>query len=637
MKDLKNSLRIKPIQIFIYLSFVLFSSQLIGQIDLSKYEKDFGKNLTTIKKKINISFVYDENSHSYMAKVKHQIQRLYIGNKDKSGLVQVPFNKFQKLKLSSARYFRIDSLGKKILLENVKVKYSDEKNFFINNIFYSDFKVKQFKCSLSLPDNYLVTYSYEVLYKDLKFLNSFFFQYNAEAVEDVEISIKKNSNVKFSIYDFNLKGIDKIESDSYIKYTGKNLSRYKSSSVSVSGNYYLPHIIISVDETNNDGETIQILKSTDDLYEWYNSLIKELKPDMSYINNLANSIIGNSTDDSEKIDKIFRWVQNNVQYVAFEDGIAGFKPDEADNVAKSKFGDCKGIANLLVNLLKSQGLNAKHAWLGTRSKNYDYNIPSLVVDNHMICGLEFNNKMYFLDGTSKSVTWLKAPSHLEGKQVLVAKDNAYEILTIEKSNPLDNVIDITGVLDLSKSQPTIDLSIKYSGHFMVDFIGADRHMSFNSKKHLPYYFIDDYLDGIKVKRIYNVATSEKVISYNVSGNYMNIAKKDGDLTLFPFLDILVYDDLLENMPAVYIDFPQTINVKLQIKNGGKLPDEVYVKEQVGNEKFSADFYTEKVGNDYFINQKLTLNLLHSSLTDHTAWNDFVSKVKTFNNYPLNYE
>lgn len=630
-------MQIKASQILIVLSFVLFSSQLIGQIDLEKYERDFGEGLTTIKKKINISFIYNENSQSYVAKVKHQIEKLYIENDDERGLVQVPFNEFQSLKLLKARYFKIDTLGEKILLENVKVKYSDEKNYFIQDIFYSDLKVKQFQCLVGLPENYIVSYSYEVLYKDLKFLTSFFIQNNDEAVEEIEISIKKDPNVKFSIYEFNLEDIQKTENDTYIKFKGSGLRRFKSSSTSVNGSYYLPHIIVSVGEITTKSETIQVLKSTDNLYDWYKSLIKELKPDETYINNLASSIIKSSTSDADKIDKIFKWVQDNIQYVAFENGIAGFKPDEADNVASSKFGDCKGIANLLVNLLRAQGFDAQHAWLGTRSKNYDYSIPSLVVDNHMICGLKFNDKMYFLDGTSKSATWKKAPSHLESKQVLVGKGEEYEIFTIKKSVAENNSIDISGILDLSKPEPTIDLNIKFSGHFNTDFIGANKHMPIKSKKYLPYYFVDDYLDGVTVKQISDISMSEDFVSYSVSGNYMNFAKNEGDLSVFPFLDILIYDNLLKNVPPVYIDYPQTINVKLQVVNNNKLPNKVYAKKQIGDEKFSADFFTENVGGNYFVYQKLKINLFHSSLNGHTEWNDFVSKVKAFNNYPLIYE
>ena len=114
------------------------------------------------------------------------------------------------------------------------------------------------------------------------------------------------------------------------------------------------------------------------MYKWYNSLLNELDPNDAGLTKMANSITKNASTDKEKIRDIFTWVQNNVQYVAFEDGIAGFKPSEAHEVASLKYGDCKGMANLLVNLLKAEGLDARHAWIGTRMNNYNYKIPSLL-------------------------------------------------------------------------------------------------------------------------------------------------------------------------------------------------------------------------------------------------------------------
>jgi hypothetical protein len=31
----------------------------------------------------------------------------------------------------------------------------------------------------------------------------------------------------------------------------------------------------------------------------------------------------------DKVKAIFYWVQNNIRYIAFEDGIAGFLPDKS--------------------------------------------------------------------------------------------------------------------------------------------------------------------------------------------------------------------------------------------------------------------------------------------------------------------
>ena len=616
--------------------FVLPGTHLAGQIDISEYEKNFGKGEIALKKKINISFFYNEEEETYMAKVTHRYDKLYIDGKYAKGLVQIPFNTFQELTLQKARYFRFGEEDKKILIENVKVKYADEKNYFIKNIFYGDLKVKQFNCSVNLPEDYFLSYSYEVVYKDLKFLTSFFFQNAGESVESAEISIEKNVNIDFSVFEFNLEGVEKTEDDHRIKFKTSNLKRYRSNEYSVNGSYYLPHIIVSVNQVNINGQRKDILKSTDHLYAWYYSLIKELSPDDEYIQKLASSITENCTTDEQQIKAVFQWVQNNVQYVAFEDGLAGFKPTEADRVALLKYGDCKGMANLLVSLLQARGFDARHAWIGTRSKNYSYTLPSLVVDNHMICGLNYKGEMYFLDGTGKAADWRIPPPHLEGKEVMVANNESYEILSIAKSTPEENEIIMTGFIDLGKPRPEIELTVAISGHFMRDFMGYETYSSLRSKSMIPYYFINRYLDGINVGKVSLPEFSDDGISFTVSGHYLNLAK--GEQTIvFPFLDLMEYGKLREKEPPLYIDYPQTIDCTLEVKNGGKTPMESYPKGKTGTEEFSASFYTESTNGKVLVHQNIQLNLLHTPVAESKEWNAFYTELNAFNNYPLTYD
>lgn len=636
MKNTKNNLPINSFKTLSIFLFALCSCKLIGQIDIDNYTRKFGNGNIALSKKININFVFNETTQQYIAKVSHKYEKLYLKRNHSKGLIQLPFNEFQDLNLEKSRYYKLDSIGNKKLIENVKVKYADVKDYYINNIFYSDLKVKQFNCSVDLPEDYIVNYAYNEKYNDLKFLTSFYFQNLDEAVEKVEISIKKNPNISFSIFEFNLNGITKTEDENYIKFKGTNLERFEKLSTSVNASYYLPHIILSVAETKIKKLVTPILKNTDNLYTWYKSLIDQLKPNNEVLKNLSKSIIGNEINETKKIEKIFKWVQNNIQYVAFENGIAGFKPTEADKVASLKYGDCKGMANLLVNLLKTQGFDARHVWIGTRAKNYNYDIPSLAVDNHMICGLYLNDKLHYLDATSKSALWHVPPSHLEGKQTLVSDNTTYQIQTVPTSSPEKNSLSISGKMDLSKQKPKIELNFKLKGHFYRDFLSQLNYTSSSNKDLVPYYFINDYLDGIKVNTVSVIDQFKDTVTIRVLGTYHNIAigaKK----VIFPFLDLLIYPRVAKNNPPNYIDYPQLIDTKIEISNLGKLPKENYVSKIMEHKNYKATFSTEKKGNKFFINQKIYLNILNSSSNENNPWNTFVDQIDSFNNNKLSYD
>ena len=49
-------------------------------------------------------------------------------------------------------------------------------------------------------------------------------------------------------------------------------------------------------------------------------------------------------------------LQNNINYVAFEDGLGGFIPRGAASVCDKRYGDCKDKSLLLVTLLRDEGL-----------------------------------------------------------------------------------------------------------------------------------------------------------------------------------------------------------------------------------------------------------------------------------------
>ena len=131
------------------------------------------------------------------------------------------------------------------------------------------------------------------------------------------------------------------------------------------------------------------------------------------------------TNDMDKVKAIYQWVQENIRYIAFEDGMAGFRPEKAQSVLAKKYGDCKGMANLTKNLLTALGFDARLCWIGTDHIAYDYSTPSLAVDNHMICGLVYQHKLYFLDATESYIGFGQYAQRIQGRQVLIENGDGY--------------------------------------------------------------------------------------------------------------------------------------------------------------------------------------------------------------------
>ena len=62
------------------------------------------------------------------------------------------------------------------------------------------------------------------------------------------------------------------------------------------------------------------------LYSWYNYLYKKSVNKPDELKAKVTELTKGKTTDIEKVKSIFYWVQDNIRYIAFEDGLAGFIP-----------------------------------------------------------------------------------------------------------------------------------------------------------------------------------------------------------------------------------------------------------------------------------------------------------------------
>ncbi len=158
---------------------------------------------------------------------------------------------------------------------------------------------------------------------------------------------------------------------------------------------------------------------------------------------LADSITGRSADGREKVRSIFKWVQKNIKYIAIEDGDNGFVPREASLVLKRRYGDCKDKTSILVAMIRSQGLKASFAWIGSRHLPYKYSeFASLVDDDHMIAvWWDEHDSPVILDGTTYSHSMENVPAFIQGKECLIEKGkDEYFLYTIPVAAPVHNAI-----------------------------------------------------------------------------------------------------------------------------------------------------------------------------------------------------
>ena len=392
-----------------------------------------GENKNIIIRDAVEEYSFEKGNKENPVQVKQELTTKYSCNEYRVGIPIVEFYNNQ---------IEINDVSIKVDGDKVKNFKPATDYYSVEGVFYSDARI----CYFTLPLEKKGSTSevrFEKTILDPRYLTSIFFS-EPFFIQRKEIKVIVPAWMKIDIKEFNFKGyniskhIDKKGDDDIYTYVIENAQALKQEEDAPGPTHTVPHILVMSKYAEINGERITYFNTLDDQYAWYRQLVKQIGNENATIKSKAEEITGNVTGDLEKVKKVFQWVQDNIRYIAFEDGIAGFKPESAQEVLRKKYGDCKGMGNLLTEILKSLGYDARLCWLGTNHIAYDYSTPSLSVDNHMICALLYKGKTYFLDATEKYIGFDEVAERIQGRQVLIEDGDKYFLRQIPTANSQQN-------------------------------------------------------------------------------------------------------------------------------------------------------------------------------------------------------
>jgi hypothetical protein len=336
-------------------------------------------------------------------------------------------------------------------IDDVDIRVNDSKKHGIvpryeyynsDGVFYSDAHV----CFFNLPllkkgSTSEVTFKKTTL--DPHYFTSIYFM-DEQEIQDQEVKLIVPSWMKLEIKEYNFKqynvkkNISADGDETVYTFSMNNIPAMKTEHSAPGPSYFSPHILVLCKSAQPKDDKYVYFNTVKEQYEWYKNLVAQIGNDEKLVKEKTDEIVKGLPTDEEKVKKIFQWVQDNVRYIAFENGIAGFKPEKAQEVLRKKYGDCKGMANLLTVMLRSINLDARRCWIGTKHIAYDYSTPSLSVDNHMICAWMNKGKPVFLDATEKYIGFGEIAERIQGRQTLIENGNQYLLERVPVATYLQN-------------------------------------------------------------------------------------------------------------------------------------------------------------------------------------------------------
>lgn len=431
---------------------VAFSTLIFGQseVNLAQYQEKYKNDLGVVlnhTQTVNIAVNAKTNELDVFETDYEEI--LYLKSSAK-------FYTDQSISLSeffedivSINVVLINPAGKKFKLKKDGFKIVDSAPS--SWVFHDDDKEIVFAFP-KLGAGYRTIIEYTKKVKRPEFFEIFHFVSGYPVVKSkLEVNFSEDVDIRF--FERNFKEGEVVKNESIGKkgiksiiWEVKNIPAYKKEIGSTNINNHIPHVFAQIKSFKLNGEENKLVGSVDELHDFLTEflLLKDEEKNRKELNDVVRSLIENKKSDYEKIDTIYKWVQTNIKYIAFEDGINGYVPRACSAVMKNRYGDCKDMGNLLVEMLNFAGVkNAYVAWVGTRDLPYQMSeIPSPLTCNHVICVVEKpEGGYYYLDATGSEMGLILPPSAIQEKELLIhlAKDK-YELFKVKAVDAEHNYI-----------------------------------------------------------------------------------------------------------------------------------------------------------------------------------------------------
>jgi len=487
-----------------------------------------------------------------------------------------------------------------IYLFGVKKTYNDPK-YFIYVLFVDRFPILKKKITFVIPQDVEV----ELLEKNFEGYN---------ITKKTKFEPKKNINI--------------------IEYTLKDIPASFNESNMQGPTYLQPHILVLSKSFKHKGMEKTLFKTTDDLYKWYAYLIKQIKEKPEKLTGIVNQLTKSAKTDEEKIKNIFYWVQDNIRYIAYEDGIAGFKPDESQNVYQKRYGDCKGMANLTVQMLKKAGFDARRTWIGTRYINYDYSTPSLAVDNHMIATLFYKGKKYFLDATESYVPFGEYAERIQGRQVLIEDGDKYILDRVPVHNAEQNKKIITKTIDIQNDKLSGKVTNIFNGQSRTSFLQAYNTLRTEHVKDALKYYIKSDDENMQVDNIKTSDLSNRELPVKLGYDFvLDNAVSEFDDELYVDFD---YDKEFSGMDFEKRKTPYQFFQKIDytVKTVFNIPEGYLITEKpedisTQNPDFKVELKMTQNGNKLIYTKHFIFKNALIKKENLPLWQNFYKKLKNY--------
>jgi arsenate reductase-like glutaredoxin family protein len=349
------------------------------------------------------------------------------------------------------------------ILDDIEIKVYDAAGKIINKYKLHDINVisgveefiddyKTYYLKIRVP-SYPVTIetNYKIKYKGSLNYPTYHIIESDEGIENSSFTARINKAIDLRYKEKNINLQPNVSEDGEFKtytWSVKNMSpiQYEENAVSFENRY--PSILLAPNKFKLDKYSGD-LSSWKNFGLWYNELLNGVDTLSVQRKEFYREMVKNATSDLQKEKILYNYLQNNFRYVSIQLGIGGFKPISAAITDTKKYGDCKGLSNYMVAVLRSVGIKSYLAVVNAEN-NEEPADPAFPCNkfNHVIVCIPGKKDSTWLECTSRTSDFGVLGSFTENRNALLITENGGVLVPTPGSRAEENVIRAFTTIDL---------------------------------------------------------------------------------------------------------------------------------------------------------------------------------------------
>jgi len=425
----------------------------------------------------------------------HQVITVLNHNGESAGELDLHYDKF--VVPSDIRFQIYDQSGSLIK----KVKQSEIRDFSDYDGFslFTDNRVKYYHPVVGKYP-YTVDYSYELSYRGYSSLPRWIpvTDYNL-AIEKASFSIEYDTalNIRYKLLGFDKSpDMQTIKGKKRLEWELENFEAIKYEPYSPGIISRVPSVLLACNHFEYDGSKGD-LSSWESFGKWILSLLQGRQELPETTKMKVKELTAGLSDDRQKADALYRYLQERMRYVSIQLGIGGYQPFTAAEVDKWNYGDCKALSNYYLALLTEAGIYGEYAVTIADDETplFYRDFPANIYFNHIIVCIPFEKDTTWVECTNNYFPFGFVSRRVAGNPALLVTADGGKLVTVPVSPARNNNEFRKLEINLSKDGSAgLDLEIKYNGLQLTTGIGKFVESNVQQEKSLYQSFeLNDFV------------------------------------------------------------------------------------------------------------------------------------------------